>query len=73
MTYETSEAAHEASAYTRSNACCVWPLGNSRTPDEMSTSLTNCVRSAPDAASTWAKKVAACCRTRRYSVICSGR
>lgn len=41
MTYETTEAAHEASAYTRSNACRVWPLGNNRTPDEMSTSLTS--------------------------------
>jgi len=33
----------------------------------------NCGRSAPTAASDCSKKVAACCCTKRYSVVCSGR
>ena len=36
-------------------------------------SLTNCGRSAPAADPACSKKVAACCCTRRYSVVCSGR
>jgi hypothetical protein len=32
-----------------------------------------CGRSAPAASSAWAKKVAACCCTRRYSAVSSGR
>jgi len=35
--------------------------------------FTNCGRSAPGAAPVWAMKVAACCCTRRCSVVCSGR
>ena len=34
---------------------------------------TFCGRSAPAASSAWAKKVVACCCTRRYRVVCSGR
>jgi hypothetical protein len=30
-------------------------------------------RLASAAVSTWAKKVSACCCTRRYSVVCTGR
>ena len=36
-------------------------------------SLTNCGSSLPVLASVWAMKLAACCCTRRYSVVCSGR
>jgi hypothetical protein len=36
-------------------------------------SFTNCGNSAPAMASASAMKVAACCCTKRFSVVCSGR